>query len=450
MTASAPARLPAITDDQVQALADPAFVTDPAGMVAVWNRAAAHLLGYSSAEAVGSRCATLLDGVGPGGAQVCTHPCPMLLGLLPTRRSQRNAQRFGRHPDMLTRDTSGERASVTVIAVPVTIDDDPMLLHLLRAQPFGERDSLTGALNRDAFTVRALDEQNRAARLGSALALALVDVDGLKSINDGHGHPTGDRVLSAVAATLRAGRRSDLVGRWGGDEFAVLLPDTCGSDAVARLQRSLDALKQSVTVGGRSVTCSGGVVEMEAGVPFPSLMQRADATMYRVKRSGRGRVLLDGEPRSARRPGSLPRVRRLQWEAGTASKMMSARLLAALTLLTVGVVACGGSDTPIAPTSSSGIGIAGGRLGTAAVIISATDQNTFNPVMQDATVGEIIEWKNIGSVTHNLVFSSDASISDPVLASGGVWQVKFTVAGVYQYSCTIHYGMVGTIVVRPG
>jgi plastocyanin len=130
--------------------------------------------------------------------------------------------------------------------------------------------------------------------------------------------------------------------------------------------------------------------------------------------------------------------------------MISARLLAALTLLTLGVVACGGSGTPIASTSSSAIGIAGGKLGTAAVIISATDQNTFDPVMQDATVGEIIEWKNIGSVTHNLVFSSDASISDPVLASGGVWQVKFTLPGVYQYSCTIHDGMVGTIVVSPG
>jgi plastocyanin len=130
--------------------------------------------------------------------------------------------------------------------------------------------------------------------------------------------------------------------------------------------------------------------------------------------------------------------------------MMSARLLAVLTLLTLGVVACGGSGTPIASTSSSAIGIAGGKLGTAAVIISATDQNTFDPVMQNATVDEIIEWKNIGSVTHNLVFRNDASISDPVLAGGGVWQVKFTIAGAYQYSCTIHDGMVGTIVVSPG
>ncbi len=130
---------------------------------------------------------------------------------------------------------------------------------------------------------------------------------------------------------------------------------------------------------------------------------------------------------------------------------MSARLLAVLTLLTVGVVACGGSGTsPIASTSSPAIGIAGGKLGTAEVIIAATDQNTFDPAMQDATVNEIIGWKNTGSVTHNLVFGDDASIGDPVLASGGVWQVKFTVAGTYQYSCTIHDGMLGTIVVRPG
>jgi plastocyanin len=130
---------------------------------------------------------------------------------------------------------------------------------------------------------------------------------------------------------------------------------------------------------------------------------------------------------------------------------MSARLLAALTLLTVGVVACGGCGTsPIAFTSSPAIGIAGGKLGTAEVIIAATDQNTFDPAMQDATVNEIIGWKNTGSVTHNLVFADDASIGDPVLAGGGVWQVKFTVAGTYQYSCTIHAGMLGTIVVRPG
>jgi plastocyanin len=115
------------------------------------------------------------------------------------------------------------------------------------------------------------------------------------------------------------------------------------------------------------------------------------------------------------------------------------------------MAACDGSGaSPTASMSSPTIGVAGGRLGAAAMVIAATDQNIFDPAMQVASVGEIIEWKNTGSVTHNLVFSYDASIGDPVLAGGGVWQVKFTVAGTYQYSCTIHYAMVGTIVVRPG
>jgi plastocyanin len=110
----------------------------------------------------------------------------------------------------------------------------------------------------------------------------------------------------------------------------------------------------------------------------------------------------------------------------------------------------GGGITPIASTSSRAIGIAGGNLGLDAVMISASDQNTFDPVRQNATVGEIVEWKNIASVTHNIVFPDDMPITDPVLAGGGVWQVKFAIPGTYQYSCTLHVGMVGTIVVSPG
>jgi plastocyanin len=131
-------------------------------------------------------------------------------------------------------------------------------------------------------------------------------------------------------------------------------------------------------------------------------------------------------------------------------QIMNARLLAALTLLILGVVACGGTASPTASTGSPTIGIAGGRLGTAAVIISATDQNRFDPAVQHATVGQVIEWRNTGLITHNVVFRDDASIGDPVLAGGGVWQVKFTSAGTYQYSCTLHEGMVGTIVVTNG
>jgi hypothetical protein len=85
----------------------------------------------------------LLDGVGAHGVQVCTQPCPMVRGVLPTRRSPQD----GRHPDMLARNSWGERTNLSVIAIPVTVDGTPMLLHLLRGEPRSERDALTGTLS---------------------------------------------------------------------------------------------------------------------------------------------------------------------------------------------------------------------------------------------------------------------------------------------------------------
>jgi plastocyanin len=119
-------------------------------------------------------------------------------------------------------------------------------------------------------------------------------------------------------------------------------------------------------------------------------------------------------------------------------------------LLVLSLAACGGSTGNVPANSSSSepsVGTAGVNLGTAAVKISATDQLTFDPAMQTAHVGDIIEWSNTASVMHTVTFDSQPSLSDPSLAPGGVWEVKFTTAGTYQYHCTIHSSMVGTIVV---
>ena len=129
--------------------------------------------------------------------------------------------------------------------------------------------------------------------------------------------------------------------------------------------------------------------------------------------------------------------------------MFGRALLAVGILLTLGLAACGGS-TGTPPSNSSppavSVGSAGVSLGTATVKVSATGQLTFDPVMQTAHVGDIVEWTNTGSVEHTITFATASSLSDPSLLPGATWEVKFTTAGTYQYHCSIHSGMVGTIV----
>ncbi len=125
-----------------------------------------------------------------------------------------------------------------------------------------------------------------------------------------------------------------------------------------------------------------------------------------------------------------------------------------LGLCAVGVVALSACGNGVPEPSGSGpagggstAGSAGASLGTAAVSIDATDQLQFSPTAQTAKVGQIVGWKNAGSVLHNVTFDSESSLTDPALAPGGTWQVKFTKAGSYTFKCTIHPGMDGKITV---
>jgi diguanylate cyclase (GGDEF)-like protein len=287
-----PADLPMITPAQVERLADAAFLTEAQGTIAAWNTAATELLGHPATRAVGSRCAVLLEGVKMLGAPVCTQPCLMVQGLLPTQRSSRTPAHPTAHPDMVARHSDGGRLNLSVVAMAVSVAGIPMLLHLLRHDAHSEHDPLTGSWSRDAFTVRVLDEQNRALRIGSSLAVALVDVDGLKAINDAHGHATGDRLLVGIADALRAGRRADLVARWGGDEFVVLLPDATPVEGIRRLRRTLRSLRQTVTLEGKPATFSAGVAQLEPQAPFTMAIQMADKALYRAKRRGGACVLV--------------------------------------------------------------------------------------------------------------------------------------------------------------
>lgn len=173
-------------------------------------------------------------------------------------------------------------------------------------------DDLTGLVNRRRF-LEALDgEIVRAEGLGTTVSIVLVDLDNFKLVNDRFGHQAGDELLRQFAARALAHLRDvDVAGRLGGEEFAVVVPETpaAGAAAVAeRLRRSLSALPLPAGAQSALVTASFGVAERLAGEGGSDLLRRADAALYEAKREGRNRVVVaaqvaEGHARPAERSG---------------------------------------------------------------------------------------------------------------------------------------------------
>lgn len=159
------------------------------------------------------------------------------------------------------------------------------------------RDALTLALNRGAVFDRLRDELSRFERgVMSAFSVALLDVDHFKRINDEHGHPAGDEVLREVARRLGAVVRPyDAVGRYGGEEFLVLLPHCSERGAFAageRIRGAIAADRMTTPSAVIDVRVSVGVAAAEPGESLQGLVARADAGLYSAKRGGRNRVVV--------------------------------------------------------------------------------------------------------------------------------------------------------------
>jgi len=150
-------------------------------------------------------------------------------------------------------------------------------------------DPLTGLANRRAFDERVTDEVARAQRGGHPLALVLLDVDRLKPVNDTHGHAAGDALLRLVATLLRDQARGiDVAARIGGDEFALLLPETDRAGAMTLIQR-LAAAASGQRINGYPVRCSAGIAVYSAdGRTVDALLRHADVALYRAKRASGG------------------------------------------------------------------------------------------------------------------------------------------------------------------
>jgi diguanylate cyclase (GGDEF)-like protein len=154
------------------------------------------------------------------------------------------------------------------------------------------KDTLTGLATRRVFEERLAHEHARAMRYGTAVSVLIADLDGLKAVNDRHGHGAGDEALRAVSSAIADGVRSTDVGaRWGGDEFAVLAPSTGVEDALGLAER-IRLLAERGHDGSRPITLSIGVASLDPATSgtTQSLLRDADAALYEAKRLGRNRV----------------------------------------------------------------------------------------------------------------------------------------------------------------
>lgn len=197
---------------------------------------------------------------------------------------QQNAMKIGAE-DFLTKPISDANL---IMAVTVRAERFRALSMLIR------QDSLTGLLNHIAFKLRLEGEIDRSRREHQPISLAMLDIDHFKKINDTYGHPVGDRVIKGLAQLLsKRLRKFDIIGRYGGEEFVVAMPNTrpaLAIDIMNELRESFGKLRFESSQGEFTCTFSCGVAAALSPDNAASLVNAADDALYQAKRSGRNRV----------------------------------------------------------------------------------------------------------------------------------------------------------------
>lgn len=202
----------------------------------------------------------------------------------------------------------GFRRSLTIAITAPTLVSVPIggyIVHLLReveiarqqAQALAWNDELTRLMNQRRFTEIGMRELALSQRGGRRLVAVMLDVDDFKRINDQHGHAGGDKLLRALGSALPGQlRATDLVSRWGGEEFALLMPDAGADDAARRLECLRQAVESLPVDAANGLPCrctvSIGVTEATAQDSFDTLIDRADLAMYLAKSGGKNRIVV--------------------------------------------------------------------------------------------------------------------------------------------------------------
>jgi len=289
---------------------DGIYQLDEAGRVLYLNRAGEHLLGYNLDEIRGKKMHDLIHSRTPAGELRPAENCRFLVAM-------RNGEPYTSAEDWYRR-KDGSFLTIQCTSVPLrtegVVSGAVFSFHDITEQKKAEailRDSeaklrgalereknvaridfLTGVLNRRGFYEMAGTESQRSRRYKRPLSLVYVDIDNFKGVNDSLGHESGDELLTHVAAAIQgAVRGTDVVGRLGGDEFSVLLPETDHENGMVVVEKVRRQLRESMRKRNWPVTFSVGVTSFRtAPESVDEMIREADRVMYSVKLKGKDAV----------------------------------------------------------------------------------------------------------------------------------------------------------------
>jgi len=297
---------PEFYKDIIDNLYDGVYFVDRDRRITYWNKGAERITGYKSSQTIGRHCRdNILNHITANGTQLCLTNCPLAASMEDGK--PREAEVFLHHHD-------GHRMPVVVRASPIRNKDGEIIgavesfsnnekviqtrrqVDELRQSVF--TDPLTGVGNRRQLEERLYATKIEVERGVGIAGLIFIDIDKFKNINDTYGHEVGDKILLMVVRTLKHNlRATDLLGRWGGDEFMAIIQDVQDlstlQDVAKKLRVMVESSRLDLETVRLSVTISIGATLIQAGETSENFFQRADQLMYKSKQAGRNQITVE-------------------------------------------------------------------------------------------------------------------------------------------------------------
>lgn len=291
----------------IESLSDGVYFIDHSRVINYWNKGAERLTGYTAEQMVGQNCCdSPMDLVTPNGDAFCLPECPLAVAMQDGKEHE--AEVFFRH-------ARGHRVPIVIHAAPlwagsaeivgvvISFNKNNRLIidhrqELMELQRESITDPLTGIGNRKYIESRLSELVAEFENTSRSAGLLFIDADHFKRVNDLYGHMTGDDVLRAIAKTiLYMVRTTDMVGRWGGEEFVVILYDVSDREALRtvaeKLRAQVEYLRLDLKGFSLAVTISIGGTVLQPGDTRESFIERADSLLYQSKQTGRNRVTVE-------------------------------------------------------------------------------------------------------------------------------------------------------------